>query len=345
MQLKADQLPGHFSKGTLAPVYVVSGDEPLQVKEASDAIRAEARRQGFTERQVMEVGRDFDWNQLAAEVDALSLFADKRLFDLRIPGGKPGAEGARALAQYVERATPDNLLLVILPKLDRSQRSAKWFAALEKAGVVVTIWPVDRHGLAGWLRRRAAAQGLTLDAEAAAFIAGQTEGNLLAAAQEIDKLRLLTGGGNLGMPEVAASVSGSARYNVYELADAMLGGETAQSLRMLSGMRAEGTAAPVVLWVLAKELRALEGIAAALAAGDNPGRAMQAQGVWKSRQPLVSKAARRAPPARWRRLLGLCALADLAIKGQAAADPWVVMEDVVLAASGARGRIASAAFR
>lgn len=334
MQLRADQLSAHLAKGALAPVYLLTGDEPLQIQECGDAIRSAAKEQGFGERQVLEADAKYDWSRLGAEADALSLFADKRLFDLRVPGGKLGRDGGAALLNYLERPAPDTLLLVTLPKLERSQRNAKWFNAMANAGIVVSIWPLERAALPSWLQRRGRDQGLALDAEAASFLAAQTEGNLLAAAQEIDKLALLSGGGRVDLPQVAASVSGSARYNVFELADTMLRADVPQALRMLQGLKAEGTAAPVVLWALARELRVLEGVSAALSSGADPAAAIVARGMWKNRQPMLVKAARRLGAADWRRLVAACAQVDRAIKGQEKADPWLLMEDMLSAAMG-----------
>lgn len=329
MQLKPEQLGRHLASGPSLPVYVVTGDEPLQVKEAGDTIRESARVNGFSERQVFDVQQGFDWAQLAAAADALSLFAEKRLMDVRIPGGKPGTDGSQALVAYMERPAPDTVLLITLPKLDRSQRGTKWFKAIDKAGAVVTVWPVTPRALPVWLQHRARAAGLELDADTAAFLAGQTEGNLLAAAQEIDKLALLHGAGRISVEQAAASVAASARYNVFELVDSALQGGVAHSLRMLQGLRGEGTPEPVVLWALARELRLLEAVAHAAESGGNPAKALAEHRVWESRKGLVSQGARRHRAAGWRRLVSLCSQADRAIKGQAAVETWQLLEDIV----------------
>ena len=336
MQLGFDQLARHLDKGPLAPVYVIAGDEPLQIREAGDAIRQAARADGFGDRQVFDVQPGFDWGQLVAEADALSLFAERRLFDLRIPGGKPGNEGGQALLDYVARLPGDTLLLVTLPKLERSQRSSRWFKAVEQAGVVLSVWPVDASAMPGWVKRRALAAGLGLGSDSAAFLAGQTEGNLLAAAQEIDKLVLLCGPGEVSLERVAESVGGSARYNVFDLVDSALRGAAGHSLKILLGLRGEGTPEPVVLWSLVRELRVLEAVAVATDNGVNPGTVLAAHRVWEKHKGLVTGAARRHRPAGWRRLVRLCALADRAIKGQALADPWQLLADIVLGIAGRR---------
>ena len=342
MQLKPEQLRGHLAGGRLMPIYVVTGDEPLQIKETGDAIRNATRDQGFSVRELFEVNAAFDWAALSASADALSLFGDQRLFDLRIPNGKPGKEGGKALAAYAANPPPDTLLLVTLPKLEKAQRGTKWFTALEKAGVVITLWPMEARAYAGWLQRRAAAAGMVPDRDALAFLAGQTEGNLLAAAQEIEKLVLLHGAGPVSLAQMAASVAGSARYNVFELVDSALRGTARQSLRVFQGLRGEGTPAPVVLWALVRELRLLEALATAAESGGSPQAVFAAHRIWESRKALLAQGARRQRAAGWRSLIRLCALADRAIKGQDKADPWSLLEDIVLGM--AAGRAAPAAL-
>jgi DNA polymerase-3 subunit delta len=342
MQLKPEQLTAHLARDGLAAVYVITGDEPLQVQEAADRLRHAAREDGFSDRQVFEVQQGFDWGRLGAEADALSLFADKRVFDLRIPGGKPGRDGAAALVEYAADPPPDTLLLVTLPRLDRAQRNSKWFRSLDKAGRVITVWPVEARALPAWLKQRARAFRLDLAPDALAFLAGQTEGNLLAAAQEIEKLALLHEGETVGLEAVMASVAGSARYSVFELADSALDGAGGRSLRILAGLRGEGTPALVVLWSLTRELRVLLAVSHALAHRRDPGRALAAHKVWERRHGLVTMAARRRPPGAWQRLLRLCAQADRAAKGRDAADPWQLLEDIVTGMVADTGQPASA---
>ncbi len=330
MQLRPERLPDHLKTGNLLPVYVVTGDEPLQAQEAADAIRRAARAAGFSDRQVFEVQTGFSWDRLGAEADALSLFADRRLFDLRIPGGKPGKDGGAALMSYIKNPPPDTLLLVTLPKLDRSQRNTKWFKSLDGLGAVVSVWPVEVRALPAWLRQRSRERGLNLTADALSFLAGQTEGNLLAAVQEIEKLALVHDGGTIDLESVAASVAGSARYNVFELVDSALGGSAARSLSILAGLRGEGTPPLVVLWSLARELRVLEAVARALEAGLDSGRVLAVHRVWDRRKSLVGKGARRHSAAGWQRLLRLCARTDRASKGRDAMDPWQLLEEIVV---------------
>jgi len=336
MRLRVEQLQAHLRKG-LAPLYVVSGDEPLQVGETTDAIRAAARSAGYLSREILEAGGRFDWNLLGQQADELSLFAEKKIVDLRIPGGKPGREGGAALAGWCERLPEETLLLITLPKLDRGQLNAKWMKALDGAGVVIQVWPPDATRLPHWVEQRMRAVGLAPEPGVAQMLAEQTEGNLLAARQEIEKLVLLHGEGRITQAQLSQAISDSARFDVFTLVDAALAGKVNRSLRILGGLQAEGVALPVVLWALAREIRGLAGMAGALAAGRPLGQVLSQGGVWKNRQSLVGQGLKRLPPGRWQALLMQCRRADAMIKGAAAGDPWLQLEQIVLTMAGAPG--------
>lgn len=333
MRLRADQLEEHL-RGALAPVYVVSGDEPLQLDESADAIRTAARVQGFLSRDRLEADARFDWNRLAAEADALSLFADKRVIDLRIPSGKPGRDGGAALVEYCDRPPPDTLLLVSLPKLDRAQLNSKWCKALDRLGVLIQVWPIEGQRLSAWLQQRMRRLGLEPGAGVAALLAERVEGNLLAARQEVEKLLLLHGPGEIGVEQLAQGVADSARFDVFDLVDSALAGQAGRCVRILSGLRQEGVAAPVVLWALTREFRLLAGIAAAADAGRSLDQALQGARVWEKRRPLIKQALRRLRTAHLQRLLILCQESDAAIKGVGTRDPWLLMEYILLASAG-----------
>ncbi len=334
MRLRADQLEAHLKKG-LAPVYVISGDEPLQLGEAADAIRAAARTAGYTTREILEADGRFDWNRLGQQADELSLFAEKKIVDLRLPGGKPGREGSAALVAWCSDLPADTLLLLTLPKLDRSQGGSKWMKALDQAGVVIQIWPPDAARLPRWVEQRMRAAGLVPEPGVAQMLAEQTEGNLLAARQEIEKLRLLHGEGPITQEQLSRAISDSARFDVFGLVDAALAGKAKRSLRILSGLRGEGVALPVVLWALAREIRLLAGLSARVGNGVPPARAMAEARVWKNRQPLVAQGLKRLDLPHWQELLARCQQADAMIKGAAAGDPWLQLEQIVLAMAGA----------
>lgn len=339
MKLSPAQLGKHL-QGSLAPVYVVSGDEHLLCQEACDAIRAACRQQAFSERQVLSVESGFDWGQLLEAGANLSLFAEKRLLELRIPSGKPGDKGAVALLHYLARPAEDTVLLISLPKLDGSTQKTKWAKALIDGKDVqfLQVWPVDAAQLPQWIRQRLSQAGLAADQEAVELIAARVEGNLLAAAQEIEKLKLLAEGGRVTADTVQAAVADSARYDVFGLIDAALQGHPEHSLRMLEGLRGEGIEAPVILWALARELRLLANIAQQYAQGVPLERAFsQARPpVWDKRRPLVSKALQRHDVAGWQRLLMAAQLIDEQIKGQAEGDPWIGLSNLCLQLSGRR---------
>jgi DNA polymerase III subunit delta len=333
MQLRQSDLAGHLAR-TLLPVYLISGDEPLQVLEAADAVRHAARERGHGTREVLEVGKTFDWGQLAAEAGSLSLFGDRRLLELRLASSRPGTEGSRAIADYCARPPDDAALLVLTPRLERDQSRSAWFKAVDAVGAVLQIWPVDAARLPGWVAQRMRQRGLSPGPGVAEMLAERSEGNLLACVQEIEKLFLLQGGGTVTVEQLAAAVADSARFDIYGLVDTTLGGSAARSLRMLRGLRAEGTAESLVLWAFARETRMLAEISAALDAGGRADALLQAHRVWDKRKPLVQQALRRGSTALWRQALVLCERCDRAIKGMGSGDPWRLLEEVTLALAG-----------
>jgi DNA polymerase-3 subunit delta len=274
MKLAPAQLAKHL-QGSLAPVYVISGDDPLLCQEAADAIRSAARQQGFDERQVFSADANFDWGTLLQAGASMSLFAEKRLLELRLPSGKPGDKGAAALIEYCSRPAEDTLLLISLPKLDGSAQKTKWGKALVEGQDTqfIQIWPVDAAQLPQWIRQRLSQAGLSAQQDAVELIAARVEGNLLAAAQEIEKLKLMAEGGQITVETVQAAVADSARFDVFGLVDAVLNGEAAHALRMLEGLRGEGVEPPVILWALARELRLLANLSLQYSQGTGLGQA------------------------------------------------------------------------
>ncbi|WP_165680593.1 DNA polymerase III subunit delta [Metapseudomonas otitidis] len=339
MKLNAAQLSKHL-QGNLAPVYVVSGDEPLLCQEACDAIRSACRARDFSEREVFNAENNFDWGLLLEAGASLSLFAERRLIELRLPSGKPGDKGAAALMEYLARPPEDTVLLVSLPKLDGSTQKTKWAKALIDGADAqfIQIWPVDAHQLPQWIRQRMAQAGLAASQEAVDLIAARVEGNLLAAAQEIEKLKLLAEGAQVDAATVQAAVADSARFDVFGLIDAALNGEPAHTLRTLEGLRGEGVETPVILWALARELRQLAGIAQQYAQGVPLEKAFASARppVWDKRRPLVSRALQRHPASRWNQLLSDAQRIDAQIKGQAPGDPWIGLAHLALSLAGQR---------
>ncbi len=321
-QVRADQLENQLAR-TLAPLYVVHGDEPLLAMEAADAIRAQARAAGYLERDVHLVERSYEWGRLAAAAASLSLFASRRLIELRIPSGKPGTEGVAAIAAYCAGLQPDVLTLVALPRLDRAGQNSAWFGALAAAGVVVNVFPIDRRTLPLWIGARLARQKQRAAEDALGFVADCVEGNLLAAHQEIQKLGLLYPPGELSFEQVRDAVLDVARFEVSQLSEAMLAGDRVRFARVLDGLAGEGEAPPRVLWVMADDVRAVARLQQGLAAGRNPADLFREHRVWgEARQRLVAAAARRARRAALDAALAQAAAVDRTIKGLAKGDPW-----------------------
>lgn len=339
MKLNAGQLSKHL-QGQLAPVYVVSGDEPLLCQEACDSIRNAARAQGFTERTVLHADAQFDWGQLYQAGASLSLFAERRLIELRIANGKPGDKGAAALLDYLSRPAEDTLLLISLPKLDSSTQKSKWAKALidGKDCQFVQIWPIELAQLPQWIRQRLSEAGCTASAEAIDLICARVEGNLLAAAQEIEKLKLLADGQRIDVETVQASVADSARFDVFGLIEATLNGDASHALRMLTGLRGEGVEALFIVAMLARELRQLSSLAHQYNQGVPLEKAFASARppIWDKRRPLVSKALQRHPLKRWQQLLGLAQHVDAQVKGQAAGDPWATLAQLCMELAGKR---------
>lgn len=337
MKLTSAQLAKHLVN-PLSPVYIISGDEPLLCQEAADSIRAAARQQGYDERQVFNADSNFEWGTLVQAGASMSLFAERRLIELRLPSGKPGDKGAAALMEYCARPADDTVLLISLPKLDGNQLKSKWGKVLVDGGLTqfVQIWPIDAHQLPQWIRQRLAQAGLAAQPDAVELIAARVEGNLLAAAQEIEKLKLLADGEQITLDTVQAAVADSARYDVFGLVDAILNGEGAHTLRMLEGLKGEGVEPPIILWALARELRLLGSLSAQYAQGVPMDRAFsQARPpVWDKRRPLVSKALQRHTAMRWGQMLRDAQVIDAQIKGQAPGRVWEGLARLALAMAG-----------
>ncbi|WP_426415938.1 DNA polymerase III subunit delta [Aestuariirhabdus sp. LZHN29] len=321
MKLRAEQLANHLKKG-IAPLYIVSGDDPLQQQECCDSIRRAARDQGISEREMMHAEGNFDWSDLLESANSLSLFADRKLIELRVPNGKPGDKGSKALVAYAENASPDNTLLLVLPKLDVSAQRSKWFKSVDKVGISIQLWPIDATALPGWIQQRLAAAGLTSTADAVQILADRVEGNLLAAQQEIEKLKLLANGQHVDAETVNSAVSDSARYDIFSLVDSSLAGDATHSARMLNGLRAEGSEPTVILWALTRELRSMATMARLQQQGQGIEQILKSQRVWEKRKQPVRKALIRLSERDWRNLLRHAARIDRTIKGLEAGNVW-----------------------
>ncbi len=329
MKIQANQLDSHLGK-SLASCYLVTGDEHLLVAEALDSIRDAAREQGFTSREVHVATAGFDWNELRAASGNLSLFAERRIIELRLPTGKPGRSGGQAIVDMTAQKDPDLLFIVSAPKLDRSSAAAKWTKVLDSAGVSIQVWPIGVRELPGWIAARMRREGLEPDRAAVTLIADRVEGNLLAASQEIEKLRLLLGEGKVTVDDVSRAVGNSSRYDVYKLADAALSGDAKRALKILQGLRAEGVEPVIVVWSLTRDLRTLAKLDDLVRQGQDLAAGMQQAGVWRNRQGLFRSCVGRHQHGAFHKLLKLARNADAAAKGQLRADPWLLGTDIIL---------------
>jgi len=333
MKIPFAQLQSQLSNN-LAPIYLVSGDEPFQVDEACRMVRATAEQQGFTERQVLHVERGFDWSALMAESNNLSLFAEKKLIELRIPNAKPGREGTKALQEFAEAFPQDTCLLISAGKLDAAQTKSKWLKSLEQAGVLLQVWPVEAARLPQWIQQRLALRNLSASPEALKLLADRVEGNLLAADQELEKLRLLYGEGELSTEQIQSAVSDSARYDIFSFADVALAGESARVSKLLFGLKAEGVEPILMLWALHREIRTLCWIQAEIKNGSNIDRAMAGQRVWDKRKPLIKGALQRSSLEKAERWLKHSRQIDRIIKGQEAGRAWDELLELALQVAG-----------
>ncbi|MDN3523774.1 DNA polymerase III subunit delta [Halomonas sabkhae] len=342
MKVFADKLENALASSLPAAV-IVAGDEPLQHMEACDAVREAARRDGIEEREVLHVEANFAWGRLTESAASMSLFASRKLIELRL-SGKPGQEGAKALKEYADgMANSDNVLLIASPRLDYREQKAAWFKALDKAGLFVPVWPVDASRLHYWLRDRASRHNLGLDLDAARVLGERTEGNLLAADQELQKLALLLPpGARVSPQQVTGGVEDSARFDVFTLLDACLKGERSRVSRIMSGLRGEGVEPPIVLWALTRELRLLLSLQQHLDQGQSLEHACKAQKppIFDKRRPAYQQALKRLPMKRLHKLLLFAQRLDLAIKGAGSIPLWDGLHDLALTLAGGRGPLA-----
>jgi DNA polymerase-3 subunit delta len=339
MQVRPEQLADHLARG-LGNVYAVHGDEPLRAQEAADTIRAAARAAGATERKVFVVsGAWFDWSGVIGASQAMGLFADQQLVEIRIPSGKPGKDGGEALQQLAREAGPDSRLLVHLPKLDWQQQKSAWFAALDGVGVTVPADTIERNALPAWLAKRLALQAQRVEGGSAgektlAFMADRVEGNLLAAHQEIQKLALLYPKGELSFEQVEDAVLDVARHDIARLCDAVLAGQVGRALRMLEGLEAEGEAAVFVHFMLTSDIRALRRVKEATEEGKPMPLALREARIWGARERLFDRAVPRLKPAMAALLVRRASECDGVLKGlrhpEWPAEPWDALRRLVL---------------
>ncbi len=326
MKLNPDTLATHLEQ-KLLPVYLVSGDDPLLTGEAADSLRARARAAGFTERESHFLDRGSDWDDVRASAGNMSLFGSRRLVEIRLPTGKPGVTGNKALVALLERTDPDTVFLILTPRLDRDAQNADWVRAVETHGAWVQVWPIDIDRLPAWLRTRSRRLKLDATDEALELLAERTEGTLLAAHQELEKLTLLARDGRVTADTVLASVTDSARFDVFQLGEAALAGDTERALRMIAGLRGEGTEPTLVLWALTKAMRDLWNAMTNPMTGKPRG--------WARQSAALDQGLRRAGKLSFQALTIRAGRADRMVKGRLAGNAW---DEIALLAADICGR-------
>ena len=333
MQIKPQQLDAQLKK-QLYPVYFFTGDEPLQLGELSDALRVAARLAAYNAREVFVVDNQFSWNSLATAANELSLFADKKIIELRLSTGTVGTDGAKALTAYCERLPKDTLLLINTGKLAKEALKSKWFQAIDKVGIVIQVWALEGADLLQWLQQRCQRRGLLIEADGLRLLTSRIEGNLLAAAQEVEKLYVLYGTGKINTAQINEVVADSSRYDVFKLMDSLLMAKVKRAMKILNALQAQGTAEPVILWALTREARLLIKIKTALAQGQGRDATFRQYQIWDNRKQLISECLNRLSEAQLNEILVLAAKADRQIKGQQSGSAWQTLLMICLLFTG-----------
>ncbi|CAA0097928.1 DNA polymerase III subunit delta [BD1-7 clade bacterium] len=332
MKIQANQLRKSL-KQQLAPIYLVSGDETLIVEQCCDDIRKACRDSGFQEREVHHLESGFSWDDFVQSANSMSLFADRKLMELRCKTTKLGDVGSKAIVRYLDQINPDTIVCIVMPKLDASTQRGKWYKTIESAGVSIPVWPVERQQMPGWIQQRLVEKGIQATDDAVTFLADNVEGNLLAASQEVEKLSLMDLSGTIDLETMSDAVSNMSRYTVFNLVDRCLAGDIRASLKTLNGLRGEGVEPTLVLWSLSRELRVLHNLQDLVKDGQTIDLAMKNQRIFKNRLNVTRHATQRLSLAKIQQLLRFCRNIDQVIKGQASGNIWMMLEQLTLQTS------------
>lgn len=337
MRLKPNQLTQHLNRQGLARIYLLTGDEPLQMMECADNLRQFAHRQGFIERIIFTVETGFDWDSLNQEAESLSLFASKRLLELRLSNKSPGKEGTKALINYTNNLPPDTVLLITADKIEASKQKTKWFKALDEQGIILQIWPLNRSELPRWIAERLKHYKLQATPEAINIIAERSEGHLLACAQEIEKLHLLYGSGPIDTAQILEDITDNARFQVFDWVDTVLAGNTQRCVRQLQRLQAEGIETILVNWALNREIRNLYHITYALKSGQRQEQVFKSYRIWATRQGAISHAIKKYPqPQQWQQFLQETVEIERIIKGMKIGNAWDELQRLSLQVAGVK---------
>ena len=334
MRLRPEQLTTHLQRGEFAPVYFISGDEPLQKIEAIDSIRLAARNQGYDERIVFNIDKGFDWNAIHQSSSNLSLFASRRIIELRMGSPKPGKEGGKAIVDYLESINPDNLMIISADKIDRSTQNTKWVKAIEQAGALIQVWPVNPAQLPGWIQARLQANNKNIQADAARLIAQRVEGNLLAAKQEIEKLLLLVDKEKIEMGDILATVADSSRYDVFDMIESAYLGNADRTLIMIAGLRKEGTEPMALFGALMLDFRRTCSIASEHEYGTSLDKLYNNYRIWDQKKRATTAIIRRHTCKKLQHLLTYCAQIDRTMKSASRDLAWHQLTLLLLAIAG-----------
>jgi DNA polymerase III subunit delta len=332
VKIPPSQLTRQLDSGVVS-VYLVSGDEPLQVNESLDLIRQRVKSAGFDEREILFVDARFDWQRLKYSCQQQSLFSTKKLIELRLSSGKLGAQGSKVLQFYLEHQDKDHVLLISCPKLEASVQKSKWLKQLEKQGLVVTVWPIATEKLVSWLQARMLKKGIQAQPDVVKRLAFRTEGNLLAADQEIEKLILLYGKSAISLEQIEASITDHARFDVFALVDSVLSGKANRVVRMLFSLKQEGLKDVIVLWALHNEIRKLAKMSLEVKQGESVDHVLAKHYVWEKRKPIVKKGLLLHSAKAWQQQLIICAQIDQTIKGLKQGDAWEMLFEFCLSIS------------
>ena len=321
-------------KNRVQRLYIVSGDEPLLVQEVCDQIRLSLKKRGYLERELFHAEAKFDWNSLIYSAGSMSLFAEKKLIEVRLASGKPGDQGSKVLMELASQLTEDTIMMLVLPRAGQDVQRTKWFKTLEQEGALIQVWPIEGKDLPRWLDGRFRHAGLKATREAVLLLAERIEGNLLAATQEIERLKLTAINQSVDVKDVIDGVADSARYDVFKMIDAALAGNTARCVRMVSGLRAEGIELIYIISMLARELRTLESMKTSLVAGESQRAVLGKARVWKNREGLVMRCLDRHDLKAIRKIASSAGRVDRMVKGVLPGDPWLELETMVLELAG-----------
>jgi DNA polymerase-3 subunit delta len=335
MKIKADQLAAQLNKKS-SQIYLVNGDEPLIVEESCDLIRAQLKKDGFEEREVLHVETGFKWEYLLECANALSLFADKRLIEIRLGSQKINKAASKILQEYIKYAPAENTLLLIGDKLDGAAKKSAWYKSIEQQGCIVEVWPIESAQLPLWLKKRAAAQNLKLEPDAIAILCDRIEGNLLAAKQELDKLLLLQGDTPLSADDIISAVADSSRYDVFSLMDAIIFRQSERSLKILQVLRQEAVEPTIILWAISREIRLLHELKTGLSQGQSYESLCSKLRIWGKKKQSLQQAATCQSFDSLESLLRQCANVDQIIKGMKTGDHWLQITDMALSLSGSQ---------